>query len=344
MSKPTRRDFLKISATTVGSAALARLLAACGVAAPATPVPTFAPVLPTVQAAPTSSPVPPSATVQPTPTPSPLPLPDIAVARNGSPEELVRRALAAFGGMSTFVPKGANVVIKPNICVAYHTWEYAATTNPWVVATLVKMCLEAGAASVKVMDFGFGGTQEASYAISGIQEQVQAVGGEMVPMPRFKFIDTPIPSGVHLKQASVFEDVLKADVLINVPIAKVHDLTRLTLGMKNLMGVVRDRPILHGRINQNLPDLATLIKPALTVIDAVRMMVSHGPTGGSMDDVKVMNTVVASPDIVAADSYGATLFGLKPESLGYVVTATGMGLGRSDLQNLRIEEIQVGTA
>jgi uncharacterized protein (DUF362 family) len=267
----------------------------------------------------------------------------MAVARNGQPEELVRRALEAFGGMSTFVPKGANVVIKPNICVAYHGPEYAATTNPWVVGTLVRTCLEAGAASVKVMDFPFGGTQEAAYAISGIKEQVEAAGGQMAPMPMFKFLKTAIPGGLRLKDVNAFEDALQADVLINVPIAKVHDLSRLTLGMKNLMGLVRDRQALHGHISQNLADLVTLFKPTLTVIDAVRMMVSHGPTGGSLDDVKVMNTVVMSPDIVAADSYGATLFGLRPDSLGYVIAAAEMALGRRDLPNMKIDEIDVGT-
>jgi uncharacterized protein (DUF362 family) len=272
---------------------------------------------------------------------TPVSLPDMAVTRNGEPEVLVRRAIAALGGMERFVSKGANVIVKPNICVAYHGYEYAATTNPWVVSTLVKMCLEAGARRVQVMDFPFGGTPQAAYAISGIQKQVEAAGGEMVQMPLFKFVPTAIPAALHLKQANVFEDILKADTVINVPIAKVHDLSRLTLGMKNLMGVVRDRPILHGHISQNLADLASLVRPKLTVIDAVRVMVSHGPTGGSLDDVKKLDTVVASPDIVAADSYAARLFGLRPDSLGYVVAGAAMGLGRSDLENLRIEEIAV---
>lgn len=342
MAKPSRRDFLRLGAAAMGSAAVARVLTACGAQPPQTPAPTAAPTvtLEATQAAASTATNAPAdtATVGPTPTP----LPDLAVARNGEPEALVRRAITALGGMSAFVPKGANVIIKPNICVAYHTYEYAATTNPWVVAALVRMCLEAGAASVKVMDFGFGGTQEAAYAISGIQEQVQAAGGEMVPMPMFKFVRTGIPAAVKAKEVFAFEDALKTDVLINVPIAKVHGLCRLTLGMKNLMGLVRDRPSLHASIGQNLADLASLFKPQLTVLDAVRMLVSNGPTGGSLDDVKVLNTVVASRDLVAADAYGATLFGLQPDKLSYVATATAMGLGRSDLQNLRIEEIQVG--
>ena len=185
MSKPSRRDFLKIGAAAVGSAAAAKVLAACGATAPETAVQTSAPAS---TAAPTQA-VTEAASALPgetaTVAPSAGPLPDLVVARNGQPEELVRRLIAALGGMSAFVPAGANVIIKPNICVAYHTYEYAATTNPWVVGTLVKMCLEAGAKSVKVMDLPFGGTQEAAYEISGIREQVQAAGGEMAPMPVF---------------------------------------------------------------------------------------------------------------------------------------------------------------
>lgn len=347
MAKPSRRDFLKISAAAIGSAALSELLAACGAEPPVTadPIanPTAVPILPTGTAAAVGNTAQP-ASPEPAPTATPGSAAYLAVTRNGSPEELTRRAIAALGGMQVFVAKGANVVVKPNICVAYHGYEYAATTNPFVVATLVKMCLEAGAASVKVMDFPFGGTEDAAYSISGIKEQVEAAGGQMAPMPMFKFVKTSIPGALHLQQANVFEDVLKADVVINVPIAKVHDLSRLTLGMKNLMGVVRDRPLLHSHLSQNLADLTLLIKPKLTVIDAVRVMVSHGPTGGSLDDVKILNTVVASPDIVAADSYGATLFGLRPDQLGYVTAATAIGLGRSDLENLKIEEIEVGTA
>lgn len=343
MAKPTRRDFLKMGAAAVGSAALAQLLAACGETTPPVSAPGAVPASPTSPR--------PSATAAPQPTPTVLPStatpwngPDIAVARNGTPEQMVRRALAALGGMGMFVAKGANVIIKPNICIAYSLPEFAATTNPWVVGTLVKLCFEAGAASVKVMDYPFGGTQDAAYTFSGIKEQVEAAGGQMAPMPMFKFVKTAIPSGLRLKQVEVFEDILKADVVINVPIGKVHSLSRLTLGMKNLLGVVHDREVLHSHLSQNLPDLASLVKPRLTVLDAVRIMVSNGPTGGSLNDVKILNTVVASPDIVAADSYGATLFGLRPEDLGYVTAATAMGLGRSDLQNMKIEQIDVGTS
>lgn len=268
--------------------------------------------------------------------------PDLVVARSGAPEELTRRALAALGGMERFVHQGAKVIVKPNICVAYHTYEYAATTNPWVVGAIVKMCYEAGAAKVHVMDYPFGGSPEEAYARSGIAEQVIAAGGEMVTMSRLKFTSTDIPTGQDLHQAHIYKDAFEADVLIDVPIAKHHSLARLTLGMKNLMGLIRDRGAIHQNLGQRLADLTSILRPNLTVIDAVRMLMANGPTGGDLGDVKEMNTVIASADIVAADSYAATMFGMQPDDLGYIRAAVEMELGQSSLKNLRIEEIVVG--
>jgi uncharacterized protein (DUF362 family) len=255
----------------------------------------------------------------------------------------VRHALAAMGGMERFVSPGDDVIVKPNICVAYHSYEYAATTNPWVVGSLVKLALEAGARRVRVMDSPFGGTPEEAYARSGIQEQVMAAGGQMEIMSRLKFVKTDIPQGLDLKKYEIYDDVLKADVVIDVPIAKHHSLARLTLGMKNLMGLISNRPSIHRNLGQRLADLSSRIRPTLTVIDAVRILTEKGPTGGSLDYVQQLDTVVVSPDIVAADSYAATLFGKGPDDLDYVRAGAAMGLGRSDLGSLRIEEIAVGS-
>jgi uncharacterized protein (DUF362 family) len=255
---------------------------------------------------------------------------------------MVRRGIAAIGGMERFVPQGAKVIVKPNICVAYNTYEYAATTNPWVVGTLVKMALEAGAGSVQVMDFPFGGTAEQAYVRSGIDEQVRAAGGEMVSMPGFKYSTVDIPQGLSIKSTEAFKDALEADVLIDVPIAKHHGSTRLTLGMKNLMGLILDRGAIHMNLGQRIADLTTLFHPTLTVVDAVRILMDNGPTGGNLNDVNQIDTVIISPDIVAADSYATTLFGLQPNDISYIRAASDMGLGRSDLNNLRIEEIAAG--
>ena len=264
----------------------------------------------------------------------------LAVARGGSPAEITKRAIAALGGIEHFVDSGDDVIIKPNICVAYHTYEYAATTNPEVVATLVSLCLGAGAEKVRVMDYPFGGSAEDAYARSGIEEAVTAAGGQMEQMAKMKYKKAPIPDGRDLKEWLVYQDVLEADVFVNVPIAKHHNLARLSLGMKNLLGVVLDRNKYHRNLGQRLADLTSLVYPTLTVVDAVRILVDHGPTGGSLEDVKQMETVIASHDPVAADSYAATLFGLAGADIPYVKAAAEMGLGEMDLSSLKIEEIQ----
>ena len=331
----SRRAFLRLLAMGIGGAACGRVGSA--LIGPTTPLP-----------APTLLPLPASATpflpASPPPTaapPTPVSYADLVVARGPTPENLVRRGLAALGGMTRFVQPGQRVVIKPNMCVAYHSYEYAATTNPWVVAELVRQCLAAGAAHVTVMDSPFGGSAEQAYAVSGIAAEVAAAGGEMHIMRSFKYVLSDLPLGRDLHALEIYDDVLNADVLINVPIAKHHSLARLTLGMKNLMGVIRDRPQMHQAIGQRLADLASRVHPSLTVIDAVRMLMAHGPSGGSLLDVHKADTLILSTDIVAADSYAATLFGLQPEDLSFIRAGRDMGLGQSDLGALRIEEIAV---
>jgi uncharacterized protein (DUF362 family) len=330
MKRFSRRDFLRLMALSAGSLTLNNLVAACGLK----PTPSLPTEAPTLSAQMNTAPA--------APTAAPLSAADLVVARGSDPEEMVRQALAAFGGMQTFVPKGASVVVKPNICVAYNTYEYASTTNPWVVGALVKLALEAGASKVQVFDFPFGGTAEEAYVKCGIEEQVKAAGGEMMPMPSFKFVDTDLPAGKSLTKTKAFKDALDADVLINVPIAKDHGSTRLTLGMKNLMGLVLNRNALHSNLGQCIPDLVTLFRPTLTVVDAVRILMDHGPSGGNLDDVKKTDTIIVSPDIVAADSYATTLFGMQPDDIEYIKAAASMGLGNSDLKSLKIEEIAVG--
>jgi len=352
MTKLSRRDFIKISAIGMGTLTVGQFLAACAQALSTTIFPTSNPASPATQ---TNTPFAPgantapaantteAAAVPPTENATPLSIPDLVVARGGEPEALVRQALAAMGGLERFVAKGAKVIVKPNICTA-RPYKYAATTNPWVVGTLVKMSFEAGAASVRVMDYPFGSTAEEGYTTSGIKDQVEAAGGEMAYMtPLFKYVKTPIPDGVDLKEIEVYEDILKADALINVPIAKDHSSTRLTLGMKNLMGVILDRNTMHVNLGQRIADLTSLIRPQLTVVDAVRILVKNGPTGGDLSYVKEMDTVIVSPDIVAADSYATTLFGFQPTDIAYIPAGAAMGLGRMDLDNLVIKEISVSS-
>ncbi len=265
----------------------------------------------------------------------------LSVVRGEDPAALTRRAVKALGGMERFVKPGQSVIIKPNICVAYHGPEYAVTTNPQVVAELVTLCHEAGASSVTVMDHPFGGTADQAYKISQIGDAVKAAGGQMAIMSSIKFKDVAIPGGKDINKWPVYQDALKADVIIDVPIAKHHNLARLTLAGKNLMGLTENRGSLHSNLGERLMDLYTLFRPKLIVVDAYRMLMNNGPTGGNLNDVKLAKTIIASHDIVAADAYATTLFGLKPDAISYVKAGAARGLGTADLKSIKIEEIAV---
>jgi uncharacterized protein (DUF362 family) len=266
--------------------------------------------------------------------------PDLVVARSSDPGSLVRSALDALGGIQRYVKQGADVIVKPNICNAYNGPEYASTTNPQVVAAIVALCVEAGAGSVRVMDHPFGGTPQDAYNKSGIAQAAEAAGGRMEPMNTLKYQEVEIPNGQALKKTKIYAEILNADTVINVPIAKHHSGARLTLGLKNLMGVILDRGALHARgLHQSIVDLGTVVKPQLTVIDATRILVANGPTGGSLDDVRQMDTVIASADVVAADAYAATLFEMTGADIGYIALADQLGLGTMDLTSINIQEI-----
>jgi len=265
----------------------------------------------------------------------------LSVVRGEDPAAMTMRAIAAIGGIEQFVKNGADVIVKPNICTDYYTYEYGATTNPQVVAAIVQLCIGAGAKRVRVMDNPFGGTALSAYKRSGIEDAVIAVGGEMEVMNNNKFRKNAIPDGVDIQEWMFYQDILDADTVINVPIAKSHGTTRLTLGCKNLMGTILNRGQIHANIYQRIADLTSRVRPALTVVDGVRTLMRGGPTGGNLDDVKMSNTIIASADVVAADSQAATLFELTAADIGYIPAAAAMGLGTMDLTSVKVEEFSV---
>ena len=275
------------------------------------------------------------------PTPAAAGSAQLAVVRGADVAAITERALAAIGGIERFVKPGYDVIVKPNICNAHHGPEYASTTNPEVVATLVRLCLGAGAKRVRVMDSPFAGTAADAYVTSGIEQAVRAAGGEMELMAAMAYVETPIPEGEDITSWPVYQPILEADLMINVPIAKHHDLTRLTLAGKNLLGTIENRGAMHRNIGPRIADLASLIRPRLTVMDAVRILMANGPTGGSLDDVKQLDTVIAGEDWVAVDAYTTSFFGLRPEDIPYVAAAAERGLGTTDLTGIEIAELDL---
>jgi uncharacterized protein (DUF362 family) len=254
-------------------------------------------------------------------------------------KRLTRQAVDALGGMGRFVSKGNVVWIKPDI-----GWdrrpEQAATTNPDVVATLVEMCYQAGAKKVLVSDNPCNPAR-LSYPRSGIQPATEKAGAEVPFLDERKFRRMSL-NGKVLKEWEVYQDIVEADRLINVPIAKNHNLCLATLGMKNLMGVIGGaRNRLHQDLGGTIADLAAFLKPRLVVLDAIRVLTANGPVGGNLADVKRKDTLVAGVDQVAVDAVGATLLGYKPESIVYIVQGNARGLGTMDFKSLSPRQIEV---
>ena len=302
-------------------------------------MPTSEAVAPTEQpttAAPTDEP----ATEAPTEAPVAA-NPALAIARGSSPTALVQTAIAALGGIGAFVKPGDDVIIKPNIVAADYSYEYAAYTNPEVVGAVTALCVGAGAGRVRVMDTPSSSTCEQVYERSGIGDAVTAAGGEMEVMSSIKYRTVDLPEGRDITSWSVYGDVLDADVVINVPIAKHHRLSGLTLSMKNLMGVITDRSQFHSNLGQRIADLSSLIRPTLTIMDAVNILMDNGPRGGNLSDVMQMNTVVAGQDFVAVGAYAATFFGQTGADVDALRCAAEMGLGTLDYSSLQIQEVAV---
>ncbi len=266
--------------------------------------------------------------------PSPL----LAVDKGSDYVGLVDQVLSSLGGMKKFVRPGDRVVVKPNI-----GWdraeEYAANTNPIIVKTLVEQALEAGASEVKVFDRTCN-EKRRCYKNSGIEDALRSLKNRKISHEHIddrKFVPVEIKRGKSLTTMKIYRYALEADIYINVPIAKHHSLSGLTLGLKNSMGVIGgNRGMMHFDLGQKLADLATVIQPTLTVIDATRILLDNGPQGGNLDDVKVVNTLIGSTDAVAADAYATTLFDMQPDEIDSTVAAYKMGLGEMHLKRMQI--------
>lgn len=207
-------------------------------------------------------------------------VPDMAIAHGSSPGRVTEAAIEALGGINRFVSRGDVVFVKPNI-----SWDrapaQAATTNPEVVRRVVRMCLETGAKRVRVSDNTLNDPRRC-FVRSGIAKAVKEVGGEVFYMDERKFKEVDIRGDV-IRSWPVYIDILEADKIINVPIAKHHSLTLLTMAMKNWIGVVGGRrSVLHQKIHASIVDLASFFKPTLTILDAVRVLKKNGPRGGGV--------------------------------------------------------------
>ena len=265
---------------------------------------------------------------------------DLVAVRNGGAVEMYEAGIAALGGIGAFVKKGQSVVIKPNIA-----WdkppEIPANTNPDLIGAIVRDCLKAGASKVTAFDHTCH-KWERAYKTSGIAKAVTDAGGVMAPANLEKqYREAKLPKAKTLKKALIHKEMLDCDVFINVPVLKHHGGAKLSLTMKNLMGVVWDRRFFHKNgLDQCIADLCFAPrKPDLNIVDAYRILRQHGPQGRAEEDGEVAKYQMLGTDMVALDAAAAKLFGMDPAELGYVKIAGEMGAGKADLSKVNIKRI-----
>lgn len=269
---------------------------------------------------------------------------DIVVAKSGGPTQLLQAAMASLGGMGRFVKKGQRVVIKANIAWA-RTPDQACTNNPELFSALIKMVYEAGAKRVAVWDHTCD-NYLFTFSRSGLKETAQKAGADIFSgHGRNVYKQVEVPKGKKLKKVEILKDVLEADLFINFPIPKQHEATELTLGLKNLIGIVWDMEQLHKiDLHQCIADINTIRKPDLVVMDAVKILTTNGPKGpGKTEDI---GEVIVGTDVVAIDAYAAGFFKhpktgkpFKPQEIKFVKNAYDLGLGEIDLSKVRLKRV-----
>jgi uncharacterized protein (DUF362 family) len=262
---------------------------------------------------------------------------DMVLVEGESAAAITTQAIASLGGMERFVTRGDVVMVKPNIGWD-RTPEQAACTNPDVVKVLVELCFDAGAKKVLVIDNPCNQAKR-TYVRSGISEAAKNAGAKVL-FPNPHKLKKMALGGEWLKEWEVYTDFVEVDKMINVPIAKNHSLSRLSLGMKNWLGALGgNRNQLHQKLDQAMIDLAAFFKPQLTVLDAYRVLVRNGPQGGRLSDVEIQKMVVAGIDYVGVDAVGTTFFGMKPDDLPYLRMAHQKGHGQIEIKGILTKKI-----
>lgn len=271
---------------------------------------------------------------------------DLVAVMGGEPEAMFRKAIAEMGGMSKFISRGDNVVVKPNI-----GWdqpvEMAANTNPKLIHEIIKQCFDAGAKEVTVFDHTCDNWRKC-YANSGIEKAAKAAGAKVVPADQESYYKTvSIPNGKSLKTTKIHQAIVDCDKWINVPVLKNHGGAQLTISMKNHMGIVWDRGYFHANdLQQCIADICSYEKPAvLNVVDAYRLMKTSGPRGKSQADVVLSKGLFMSQDIVAVDTAAANFFNqvreMPIEKVTHIRKAQELKLGTMDLDKLNIKRVRI---
>jgi uncharacterized protein (DUF362 family) len=274
-------------------------------------------------------------------------LPDLVIVKGKEPGKMVNQGVEALGGWEKYV-KNLKVLIKPNMSFAAPPAR-GSNTSPGVVKAVAEACLAAGAKKVVIADHTLH-RPERCLKESGIAEACKELKEVKVLSLNKKgmYRKVTISKAKQLKKVDLAKIVSDSDIVINLPTAKSHSATGVTLGLKNLMGLVWDRGYFHWRISlhQGIADLFALLKPQvqLTILDATRALVTGGPKGPGL--IEHPQKLVIGRDTVAVDTYGVGLANwdernYTPQNILHIVAAAKMNLGETELSKLKVKEIEV---
>ena len=267
----------------------------------------------------------------------------LAVVRGRNRSGTVRLALEALGGLSAFVQPGERVLLKVNAAFAAPPI-LSSTTHPQLVEAVTKLCFEAGAAEVMVTDNPIN-DPASCFSLSGIGEAARRAGARVV-MPRpDAFGRATLPGGrLIVNWPFLQEPFKKTDKLIGLAPVKDHHRSGASMSIKNWYGLLGGRRnIFHQKIHDIITELALWVRPTLVILDGTTTLMTNGPTGGSLSDIKMTDTMIAATDPVAADAFGATLLAKQPADLPFLDKAVRAGAGTADYRSLNPVEINAPT-
>jgi uncharacterized protein (DUF362 family) len=268
--------------------------------------------------------------------------PRMGLVRGSDRRKLLRAGVETIGGISRFIRKGDRVVLKVNAAFAMPAM-LSATTHPDLVSEMVRMCFEAGAASVVVTDNPIN-DPASCFRLTGIEAVVRGEGASlMTPSP--SLFRPLLLAGAGLIQGwpVLHGPFAQADRVIGLAPVKDHHRSGASMCMKNWYGVLGGRRnLLHQDIHTTIKELAMMVRPTFVVLDGVTSMMRNGPTGGALSDLKQTDTLIVCTDQVAADAFGATLLDRRPQDLPYIEKAEKAGLGTANWQSLNPVSVSVG--
>ena len=260
----------------------------------------------------------------------------ISVVQGSDRVETLNKAIELLGGIERFVKPGETVAIKPNVAFASPPM-LGATARPELVAEVVRLCYSRGRARKVIVADNPINDPASCFMLSGIGKAASEAGAKVILPKNHLFKNTTLAEGRLIKNWPIFFGPFeKIDKLIGIAPVKHHHRSGASMTMKNWYGLLGGRRnIFHQDINTIIAELAMMVRPTLVILDGTEVMITNGPTGGSISDLRRANTLIAGCDMVAADSYGCSLLDLKVSDLPYLATAERAGAGTTDYKSLK---------